>query len=291
MQSTPHPSLSRSTSGHQDEAPQGSNVPPLRRAPVGSERLSPIVAPQQRSVPVPEPRPQAASADAPTPRGADEPAWRQAFTAPNGVRFTRTPDRIQRERMLGASNAGVSEDDDDDDTAASGMSLGQRDGGSDAEAPALSSAQPDLISPPPSGVTEHLSLWFQGRYQVQQCATLGRLILLAPSLDEADGVEADPILMEAAEAVPAEVREPDEAADIDLGYLRLYDTALLPKDLLSEKREIAEVVSRAQPTMHEQELTCHEDGTAPDDALGVVLDDVEGDRPPQPIGVSWCQPA
>jgi hypothetical protein len=217
MQSTPHPSLSCSTSGPQDEAPQGSNVLPLRRTPVWSERLSPIVAPQQRSVPVPEPQQGAASADATTTCGADEPAWRQAFTAPNGVRFTRTPDRIQRERMLGASNAGVSED--EDDPIASGMSLGQRDGGSDAEAPALSSAQPDLISPPPSGVTEYLSFWFQGRYQVQQCATLGPLILLAPSLDEADGVEADPILMDAAEAVPAEVREPDEAADIDLGYL------------------------------------------------------------------------
>src|SRR5829696_10508088 len=140
MQSTPHPSLSRSTSGHQDEAPQGSNVLPLRRTPVWSERLSPIVAPQQRSVPVPEPQPDAASADATTPHGADEPAWRQAFTAPNGVRFTRTPDRIQRERMPEASNAGVSEDNDDDDTASSGMSSGQRDGGSDAEAPALSGA-------------------------------------------------------------------------------------------------------------------------------------------------------
>ena len=32
MQSTPHPSLSCSTSGHQDEAPHGSNVLPLRRA-------------------------------------------------------------------------------------------------------------------------------------------------------------------------------------------------------------------------------------------------------------------
>src|SRR5215207_3009354 len=173
MQTTPHPSLSRSTSGLQDEAPQGSNVLPLRRTPVWSERLSPIVAPQQRSVPVPEPQPGAVSADATTPCGADEPAWRQAFTAPNGVRFTRTPDRIQRERMLGASNAGVSEDDDDDDTAASGMSSGQRDGGSDAEAPALSSAQPDLNCPPLTGVTDHLSLWFQGRYQVQQNAALG----------------------------------------------------------------------------------------------------------------------
>src|SRR5215207_11274335 len=279
MQSTPHPSLSRSTSGLQDEAPQGSNVLPRRRTPVWSERLSPIVAPQQRSVPVPEPQQGAASADAPTPRGSDEPAWRQACTAPNGVRFTRTPDRIQRERMLGASNAGVSEDNGDDDTAASGMSSGQRDGGSDAEAPALSSAQQDLISPPPSGVTEHLSFWFQGRYQVQHCATLGPLILLAPSIDEADRVEADPNLMDAAEAVPVEVLELDEAGDIDLGYLRLYDTALLPKDLLSEKRGIAEVVSRAQPTMHEQELTRDEDGTAPDDALGIVPEDPEGDRP------------
>src|SRR4051794_16015554 len=139
MQTTPHPSLSRSTSGHQDEAPQGSNVLPLRRTPVWSERLSPIVAPQQRSVPVPEPQPGAASADATTPRGSDEPPWRQAFPAQNAVRFTPPPDRIQRERMLGASNAGVSQDNGDDNTAASGMSLGPRDGGSDAEAPALSS--------------------------------------------------------------------------------------------------------------------------------------------------------
>jgi DNA segregation ATPase FtsK/SpoIIIE, S-DNA-T family len=42
--------------------------------------------------------------------------------------------------------------------------------------------------------------------------------------------------------------------------------------------------------MHEQELTRDEDGTRSDDALGVVLDDIEGDRPPQPIGVSSCQP-
>src|SRR4051794_33032855 len=157
MQSTPHPSLSCSKSGHQDEAPQGSNVLPLRRTPVWSERLSPIVAPQQRSVPVPEPLPRAASEEATTTHGSDEPGWRQAFTAPNGVRFTRTPDRIQRERMLGASNAGVSED--DDDTVASGMSFDRRDAGSDAEAPALSSAQQDLICPPPTGVTEHLSFW------------------------------------------------------------------------------------------------------------------------------------
>src|SRR5215207_9241271 len=190
MQSTPHPSLSRSTSGLQDEAPQGSNVLPLRRTPVWSERLSPIVAPQQRSVPVPEPRPRAASEEPTTTCGSDEPAWRQAFIAPNGVRFTRTPDRIQRERMLGASNAGVSEDDDDDDTAASGMSLGQRDGGSDAEAPALSSAQPDLISPPPSGVTQLPCVWLQGRYQVQHCATLGPLILLAPRRDKVDNTNS-----------------------------------------------------------------------------------------------------
>src|SRR5215203_2258382 len=159
MQSTPHPSLSRSTSGPQDEAPQGSNVLPLRRTAVWSERLSPIVAPQQRSVPVSEPQPGAASEEPTTPCGADEPAWRQAFTAPNGVRFTRTPDRIQRERTLAASNM-ESKDDDDDDTAASGMSSGQADVELDAEAPALSSAQQDLICPPPSGVTEHLSLWF-----------------------------------------------------------------------------------------------------------------------------------
>ena len=125
MHSTPHPSLSSSTSDHQDEAPQGSNVLPLRRTPVWSERLSPLVAPQQRSVPVPEPRPQAASEDATTPRGSDEPAWRQAFIAPNGVRFTRTPDRIHRERMPGANKAGESED--EDDPIASGMSLGQPD--------------------------------------------------------------------------------------------------------------------------------------------------------------------
>ncbi|MFL5137383.1 MAG: DNA translocase FtsK, partial [Microvirga sp.] len=191
--------------------------------------------------------------------------------------------------MPGASNAGGSED--EDDPIASGMSFGQADVELDAEAPALSSAQQDLISPPPSGVTDHLSFWFQGRYQVQQCATLGQLILLAPSLDEADGVEADPILMDAAEAVLAEMLEPDETANIDLGYLRLYDTVLLPNDLSRKKHGIAEVESRVQPTVHEQKLTRDEDGTAPDDALGVVLDDVEGDRPPQPIGVSSRQPA
>src|SRR5690242_11615611 len=49
MHSTPHSPLSSSTSGHQDEAPQGSNVLPLRRTPVWTERLSPIEAPQQRS--------------------------------------------------------------------------------------------------------------------------------------------------------------------------------------------------------------------------------------------------
>src|SRR3954465_14696565 len=43
-------------------------------------------------------------------------------------------------------------------------------------------------------------------------------------------VAADPILMDAAEAVSVKVVdpvvEPEEAADIDLGYLHLYDTAL-----------------------------------------------------------------
>src|SRR3954466_11510335 len=209
--------------------------------------------------PTPDPcttLPQAASENATTPRGSDEPAWRQAFIAPNGVRFTRTPDRIHRERMPEANKAGVSEG--EDHPIASGMSFGQPDCGSDPEAPALSSAQPDLNCLAPTGVTDHLSFWFQDRYQVQQCAALGPLILLAPSIDEADGVEADPNLMGAAEAVPVEVLEPDEAADIDLGYLRLYDTALLPKDLLSEKSGSAGAVSRAQPTVHEPELACPE---------------------------------
>src|SRR5215210_1480239 len=39
----------------------------------------------------PEPRPRAASEEPTTSRGSEQPAWRQAFTAPNGVRFTRTP--------------------------------------------------------------------------------------------------------------------------------------------------------------------------------------------------------
>ena len=287
MHSTPHPSLSSATSDLQDEAPQGSNVLPLRRTPVWSERLSPLGASQQRSVPVPEPRPQAASEDATTPRGSDEPAWRQAFIAPNGARFTRTPDRIHRERMPGANKAGGSED--EDDTAASGMSFGQPDRGSDPEAPALSSAQPDLNGPAPTGVTDHLSFWFQGRYQVQLCAAFGSLILLPPSIDEADDVEADPNLMDAAEAVPVEVPEPEEAADIDLGYLRLYDTALLPNDLSSEKSGSATAISRAQPTVHEPELTSHEDKTVPDAARSVVLEQLEGSRP-QPTGRSSRQP-
>ena len=248
--------------------------------------MSPLGASQQRSVPVPEPRPQAASEDATTPRGSDEPAWRQAFIAPNGARFTRTPDRIHRERMPGANKAGGSED--EDDTAASGMSFGQPDRGSDPEAPALSSAQPDLNGPAPTGVTDHLSFWFQGRYQVQQCAAFGPLILLPPSVDEADDVEADPNLMDAAEAVPVEVPEPEEAADIDLGYLRLYDTALLP-DLSSEKSGSATAISRAQPTVHEPELTSHEDKTVPDAARSVVLEQLEGSRP-QPTGRSSRQP-
>ena len=275
MQSTPHPSLSNSTSGLQDEAPQASNVLPLRRTPIWSERSSSNGAPQQRSVPVPEPRPGAASEETTTPRSSDEPAWRQAFIAPNGVRFTRTPDRIPRERIPSAINAGGSED--GDDTAASGMSFGQSNVGLDAEAPALSSAQQDLICPPLTGVTDRLSFWFQGRYQVQQCATLGPLVPLAPSIDEAASAVADPILIHAAEAVPVQVREPGDAADIDLGYLRLYDPALLPDGLLNENRGSVEVPqSRAQSTTHEQELACDEDGTAPDVALGPVLEHRRG---------------
>jgi len=168
MHSTPHSPLSSSTSDHPDEAPPGSNVLPLRRTPVWSKPLLPIGASQQRSMPVPEPRPQAASENATTPRGSDEPAWRQAFIAPNGVRFTRTPDRIHRERMSEANKAGVSEG--EDHPIAPGMSFGQPDPGSDPEAPALSSAQPDLNCLAPTGVTDHLSFWFQDRYQVQQCA-------------------------------------------------------------------------------------------------------------------------
>ena len=203
-------------------------------------------------MPVPEPRPQAASENATTPRGSDEPAWRQAFIAPNGVRFTRTPDRIHRERMPGANKAEVSEG--EDHPIAPGMSFGQPDPGSDPEAPALSSAQPDLNCLAPTGVTDHLSFWFQDRYQVQQCAAFGPLVLLAPSIDEADDVEADPDLMDAAEAVPVEVPEPEEAADIDLGYLRLYDSALLPNDLSSAKSGSTMAIPRAQPTVHEPEL-------------------------------------
>src|SRR4051794_9510132 len=113
MQSTPHPSLSCSTSGPQDEAPQGSNVLRLRRTPVWSERLSPIVAPQQRSVPVPEPQQGAASADATTPCGADEPAWR---TSPPPARGRPRPPMHKRARgrrtaaghETGAAYAGAS---------------------------------------------------------------------------------------------------------------------------------------------------------------------------------------
>src|SRR5689334_11999016 len=148
MHSTLHRSLSSSTSDHPDEAPPGSNVLPLSRAPVWSERLSPLGAPQQRSVPVPELRPQAASEDATPPRGSEEPAWRQAFIAPNGVRFTRTPDWIHRERMPGENKAGGGEG--EDHPIAPGMSFGQPYLGSDPEAPALSSAQPDLNGPAPT---------------------------------------------------------------------------------------------------------------------------------------------
>ena len=58
------------------------------------------------------------------------------------------------------------------------------------------------------------------------------------------------------------MREPDEAADIDLGYLRLYDTALLSKDLLSEKRGSAEVIPRSTYNARAG-ATRDEDGTAP----------------------------
>ena len=169
------------------------------------------------------------------------------------------------------------------------MSFGQPDRGSDPEAPALSSAQPDLNGPAPTGVTDHLSFWFQGRYQVQLCAAFGPLILLPPSVDEADDIVADPNLMDAAEAIPVEVPEPEEAADIDLGYLRLYDTALRPNDLSSEKSGSATAISRAQPTVHEPKLTSHEDKTVPDAARSVVLEQLEGSRP-QPTGRSSRQP-
>ena len=88
MQATQHPSSvtnSDSTSG--GETPRNSNILPLRRA-AG-------IAPE------PDRAPELPSGDSlparPSP-DPDEPAWRRAFVAPDGVRFTRTPDRNMRER-------------------------------------------------------------------------------------------------------------------------------------------------------------------------------------------------
>src|SRR5881398_2418306 len=102
------------------------------------------------------------------------------------------------------------------------------------------------------------------------------------------------LVSRAAKARLTAVPEPDEAADIDLGYLRLYDSALLPNDLLGAKSGSATAISRAQPTVHEPELACperacDEDRAVPDAARGVVLDHLEEGRP-QPTGLSSRQP-
>ena len=59
--------------------------------------------------------------------------------------------------------------------------------------------------------------------------------------------------------------------------------------LSSEKSGSATAISRAQPTVHEPELTSHEDKTVPDAARSVVLEQLEGSRP-QPTGRSSRQP-
>jgi hypothetical protein len=100
MQASQPPSLTASP--NRDPHPgnhvdQRSNVITLGRAHVWSERPSlPATSPGQAgSNPDAhgDERPDGA-APASTP---NEPAWWQAFVAPNGVRFTRTPDRIARE--------------------------------------------------------------------------------------------------------------------------------------------------------------------------------------------------
>ena len=68
---------------------------PLRRAPAYAE---------QEPIPVPNQSPDALlgpeehSGPAGLDVDIDEPAWRRAFVTPDGVRFTRTPDRVLRER-------------------------------------------------------------------------------------------------------------------------------------------------------------------------------------------------
>src|SRR3954470_1647270 len=100
MQASQPPSLTASP--NRDPHPgnyahQRSNVITLSRAHVWSERPTlPAPSPGQAgSNPDAhgDERPDGA-APAPSP---NEPAWWQAFVAPNGVRFTRTPDRIARE--------------------------------------------------------------------------------------------------------------------------------------------------------------------------------------------------
>ena len=61
-----------------------------RQAPV-----VPAVQPVPSILPV---LPQARSTPAVRPLQADEPAWRKAFIAADGVRYTRTPDRVLQER-------------------------------------------------------------------------------------------------------------------------------------------------------------------------------------------------
>jgi uncharacterized membrane protein YdjX (TVP38/TMEM64 family) len=67
-------------------------------------------------------------------------------------------------------------------------------------------------------------------------------------------ITAAVLVSRAAKARLTTVPEPEEAADIDLGYLRLYDSALLPNDLSSAKSGSTMAIPRAQPTVHEPEL-------------------------------------
>src|SRR3954447_12861474 len=98
MQSTQQPPLSPSSSPDLDQsnqAHQGSNVLPLNRAYRFSERFLPEAAAPNRIVSASDAHSGGRPAETTSALDSGEPAWRRAFVAPNGVRFTRTPDRVR----------------------------------------------------------------------------------------------------------------------------------------------------------------------------------------------------
>ena len=154
-----------------------------------------------------------------------EPAWRLAFVAPNGVRFTRTPDRMPRDRNEPANRTV-----DEAHSLESGPTLAEfadcPQGGesSPTMSPPLASTGPRACerrdAPPATAVGAKVPVfWHQDHYRVHSVALMGSLVPLAATNEVVKSLVEGTARIE-----PGPLQPPDgiEQDNIDLGYLALY---------------------------------------------------------------------